>query len=76
MEGAWILPAMIDIKRYNEALAKALIVFRPVAGRLRKFPDTETEKGDIYIQLTNSAIPVSIVDDHETTRVDLENAGT
>ncbi|TDL16837.1 hypothetical protein BD410DRAFT_794940 [Rickenella mellea] len=74
MEGAWILPTMIDIKRYNEALAKALIVFKPVAGLLRKFPDTETKKGDIYIHLTNSAIPVSVVDDHETTRVDLENA--
>ncbi|TDL21728.1 hypothetical protein BD410DRAFT_898794 [Rickenella mellea] len=74
MEGAWILPAVIDIKRYNDALAKALTVFRPVAGRLRKFPDTGTKKGGVYIQLTNSGIPVSVVDDYETTRVDLEHA--
>ncbi|TDL16836.1 hypothetical protein BD410DRAFT_794938 [Rickenella mellea] len=74
MEGVWVLPTFIDVKRYNEALSKALSIFPPVAGRLRKFPDTDGVRGSIYIQLTNSGIPVSVMDDYEATRVTLDNA--
>ncbi|TDL15525.1 hypothetical protein BD410DRAFT_808852 [Rickenella mellea] len=74
LEFVWVLPTFIDITRHNEALSKTLQKFPPVAGRLRKLPDTDRAKGSIYIQLTNSAIPVSVVENYDGTRVNLDNA--
>lgn len=66
MHGAWVLPAFIDIERFCVALGKTLSIFPPIAGRLCKFPDTNGRKGEVYLRLTNSGIPVSVVDDYNT----------
>lgn len=73
MHGAWVLPTSIDFERYKQALAQTLSVFPPVAGRLCKKPDTEATKGDIYIELNNKGIPVSVVDDYDTERFPMVN---
>ena len=61
--------------RWNSALAEALSIFSPVAGRLCAYPDTESDRGDTYIQLTNSAIPVTVVDDFETRKFPFRDVG-
>ena len=66
MHGCWVLPVFIDTERYCVAVAKALSIFPPIAGRLCKFPDTNGRKGEIYLRLTNSGIPISIVDDYSS----------
>lgn len=68
MHGAWVLPAFIDVERFCVAVAKTLSIFPGVAGRLCKLPDTGGKKGDIYLRLTNSGVPVSVVDDYTTER--------
>lgn len=66
MEGLWVLPTFIDVGRYNMALGKALSFFSPAAGRLRRLPNKEDGRpGETYIRLTNSGIPVSVVDNYE-----------
>lgn len=76
MDGLFILPEFIDIERWNDSLAKALALFPPVAGRLRTSPSNAGKKGGVYLQLTNSGIPVSVVDDYETTEFPLDSVGT
>ncbi|KAJ7122980.1 hypothetical protein C8R44DRAFT_785106 [Mycena epipterygia] len=73
MDGLFILPEFIDIERWNDSLAKALALFPPVAGRLRTSPSNAGKKGGVYLQLTNSGIPVSVVDDYETTEFPLDS---
>ena len=71
----WLLPSWIDLDRYNEALAKALSLVPTVAGRMCQFPDEGKNKGDVYIKLTNDAIPVTVVDDYHTDRFPLTHVG-
>ena len=75
MESIWVLPSCVDIERWKSALAEALSIFPAVAGRLCAYPDTESDRGDTYIQLTNSAIPVTVVDDFETRKFPFRDVG-
>ncbi|CAL1709917.1 unnamed protein product [Somion occarium] len=73
MQGLWVLPTFIDIEQWKQALAKTLSIFPPAAGRLRKKPDTASGKGDIYLELNNNGITVSLVDDYTTERFPMVN---
>lgn len=75
MEGIWILPAPIDTAHFQVALGKALQLFPPVAGRLRKSPDTKSTRGSLYIELTNDGVPVSVVDDEESSGFPFDTVG-
>lgn len=68
MQGLWVLPTFIDIEQWKQALARTLSIFPPAAGRLRKKPDTASGKGDIYLELNNNGITVSLADDYTTER--------
>lgn len=70
-----MLPTFIDLDRWNVALSRTLNKFPPVAGRLRKAKDVVGVKGGIYIQLTNDGIPVTVVDDFETSSWPFTNVG-
>ncbi|KAJ7125343.1 hypothetical protein C8R44DRAFT_980526 [Mycena epipterygia] len=71
MDGLFILPEFIDIERWKDALSKTLALYPPVAGRLRTSPSKDGKKGGVYIELTNSGVPVSVVDDYESTEFPL-----
>lgn len=71
----FVLPTFIDLDLWSSAFADALSGFPPAAGRLRRFPDTNGVKGDMYIKLANSGVPVTVVDDHLTQRSPFQTVG-
>ncbi|KAF8339727.1 uncharacterized protein EI90DRAFT_3012685 [Cantharellus anzutake] len=59
IENLHIIPTLLDIPRFSEALASTLSQFPTFAGRLRHSKSKEWK-----IELTNSSVPVSIVKSH------------
>ncbi|KAJ6524028.1 hypothetical protein B0H19DRAFT_1244068 [Mycena capillaripes] len=59
----YVLPEKLDISRFKYALASTLARFPTYAGRLNRTDD------DWRIDLTNSPIPVEVVEDDETSQV-------
>ncbi|KAJ7121825.1 transferase family-domain-containing protein [Mycena crocata] len=59
----YVLPEELDISKFNSALSQTLARFPPFSGRLQRSGD------DWRIDLTNSGVPVEIVEDVDSTHV-------